>query len=339
MGKGNGGQGKGNGSNVFEAEYSFDIFSLKADGQTPTTFDDAVENFTGKFNDKQNSGAYEFDFAIPDDPVYTTDINTENSPLTFDLQAKEFKAGETITLLSGETAVDASSGQNLTAASDRIEFTLASDELANLGIDEFTLVINDEDLSISGLQTGGITIDTALATANGYSENDAVKYIIDNSLFDLVNDIRVSGGSIDDSCQIVSVEDGEVFASFTLNEGRPDIVESDPILNGDDVLCGGDDQFNQGETSTTINSYDAQDVLVSEGNVNTTTVNISEDSKGTYDLNYSQDSLGSTDSTTFDDLTMTPGDSVASASYEEQSITSASGDTTNQISGYSHSEI
>jgi hypothetical protein len=236
-------------------------------------------------------------------------------------------------LLSGETAVDASSGQNLTAASDRIEFTLSSDELANLGIDEFTLVINDEDASISGVQTGGITIDTALATANGYSENDAIKYIIDNSLFGLVNDIRVSGGSIDDSCQIVSVEDGEGVASFTLNEGRPDVVVGDPILNGDDVLCCGDDQFNQGET------YDAQDVFVSEGNVNTDAVNTSEGSQAIYDLSYGQDSLGSSNGDTYDDLTMNQGDSATSYSYQEQAITSISGETTNQSSAYSSAAV
>jgi hypothetical protein len=333
MGRGSGGKGNNRGGHIFEADYSFDIFSLRADRQTPTTFDDAVENFQGKFNDKQSCGKYEFDFAIPDAPVYVTDISTENTPLTFDLQAKELKAGETITLLSGETAVDASSGQNLTAASDRIEFTLSSDELANLGIDEFTLVINDEDASISGVQTGGITIDTALATANGYSENDAIKYIIDNSLFGLVNDIRVSGGSIDDSCQIVSVEDGEGVASFTLNEGRPDVVVGDPILNGDDVLCCGDDQFNQGET------YDAQDVFVSEGNVNTDAVNTSEGSQAIYDLSYGQDSLGSSNGDTYDDLTMNQGDSATSYSYQEQAITSISGETTNQSSAYSSAAV
>jgi hypothetical protein len=242
-------------------------------------------------------------------------------------------------LLSGETAVDACSGQNLTAAADRIEFTLASDELANLGIDEFTLVINDQDLSVSGLQTGGITIDTALATANGFSENEAIKYIIDNSLLGLVNDFRVSGGSIDDSSQIVSDENGEIVASFTLNEGRPDMVASDPILNGEDVLCCGDDQFHQGETCNTTTSYDAQNVSVSEGDVNTDTANTSEGSEAIYDLSYSQDSLGSGNGDTFDNLTANQGDSVASANYQEQSITSSSGDTTNQIDSYSHSGI
>jgi hypothetical protein len=37
MGRGSGGKGNNRGGHIFEADYSFDIFSLRADRQTPNS--------------------------------------------------------------------------------------------------------------------------------------------------------------------------------------------------------------------------------------------------------------------------------------------------------------
>jgi hypothetical protein len=258
MGRGSGGKGSGSRAHDFDVTYDFDIFSLQANGQTPTTFNGVVENFRGKFND---DGMSEFDFA---DPNVSPEIDTTNNPLTLNLQAKELKAGDPITLLSGNPAIDSLDPQQTlqVGITDRIEFTLFSNELANLGIDELTLFIADDDTNKPGLQAGGQTLDTPLATAKGSSENDAIKYIIDNNLLGLVDGIRVSGGSIDQSGRIVSNEDtDDLTISFTPNGGRPDNPSS--ILNGDDVLTGdnGDNTLLGGEGNNVLRGQEGNDVL------------------------------------------------------------------------------
>lgn len=247
MGRGSGGRGSGRRGDDFNATYDFDIFSLQADGQTPTTFSGAVENFKGTFDDSNEN---EFDFAQPN----VLDIDTTNTPLTLNLQAKEVKAGDPITLLSGDPAIDSLNPQQPlpAATTDGIELTFFSNELANLGIDEFTLIINDDD-----------TFDPSLATANGSSENDVIKYIIDNNLLSSVDDIRISGGSKDDPNQIVSSDSlGISGISFTPNEGRPD-NPTDPPLNGDDVLTGdnSDNTLQGGEGNNVLRGQDGNDVL------------------------------------------------------------------------------
>jgi Ca2+-binding RTX toxin-like protein len=268
---GSGGSSSGSRRNDFDAIYDFEIFSLQADAQTPTTFSGAAENFKGIFTD---NGSSEFDFANGNG---SPDIDTRNNPLTLNLQAKELKVGDPITLLSGNPALDSFNPQQTLPAPplDRIEFTLFSNELANLGIDEFTLIIEDDDPNTPGLQAGGKDLDASLATANGFSENDAIKYIIDNSLLSLVDGIRVTGGSILQPGQIVSNQSGLLGAptSFTPNGGRPDSPDPDPDpgtdspidspTDGDDVLTGdnGDNTLNGGEGNNVLRGLEGNDVL------------------------------------------------------------------------------
>jgi hypothetical protein len=260
MGQGSGGSGSGSRSTNFDINYSFDIYSLQADGQTPTTFERAVENFKGVINHNELKA---FDF---ESPGFEEEIDTRNNPLKLDLQAKELKAGDQITLLSGDPAINWFSREELTTSKDRIEFTLSSKELEDLGVDEFTLVIEDDDTKTPGLQAGGETIDTSLATANGSSENEAIEYIIDNELFSSTDFIRLSAGSIDQSGKIVSEEFGRTedeFADFTPNEGRPDQPDTDPVLDGDDVITGdnGDNTLDGGEGNNVLRGLDGNDVL------------------------------------------------------------------------------
>lgn len=260
---GSGGRVSGRRADSFDADYNFDIFSLKTD-LTPTTFSGAIENFKGTLNDTQDSNGFEFDFAKDG-----TDIDTTNSPLTLNLSAKELKAGDSITLLSGARAVDTSSSRTelQPTSRDRIEFTLYGNELASLGVDELTLVISDTDPNAAGIQAGGKTIDAALATANGSSQNDAIEYIIDNNLFSSVSSVRVSGGSIDGSGQIVSNESGTFLRSFTPNEGRPDVPGTGSGSDSDDVLTGdnGDNTLNGGEGNNVLRGQEGNDVLTTGG--------------------------------------------------------------------------
>jgi Ca2+-binding RTX toxin-like protein len=353
MGRGSGGRGGGRRSNSFDAVYNFDIYSLEADGRTPADFKGAVENFKGQLDD---TNANEFDFAVPNVGYEEYEIDTTQNPLTLDLQVNEFKAGEKITLLSGDPVVGTDPSTPSTATSDRLEFTLTSDELTHLGIDEFTLIIEDDDLATPGLQAGGKTIDTALATANGFSENDAIKYIIDDGLFSLIDTIRVSGGSIDRSGQIVSNE-SEVSGGiiFEPNEGRPDQPGTEnPGTNGDDVLTGdngdntlsgdggndtltggdgddflfggdGDDLLNGGNGDDILYGGAGHDVLVGDCGADIFKIDASGGTDVIRDFNYCQDLIGLSDGITFDDLIITQGNGAAIISYQDKAIASVSG--------------
>jgi hypothetical protein len=369
MGRGSGGRGGGRRRNEFDVDYDFEIYSLEADGRTPADFKGAVENFYGAFED---TGTSQFDFARSGiDP----DINIKKeNPLTLDLDVKEFKKDKEITLLSGKTVVGPAPS---TAISDRLEFTLTSDELTHLGIDELTLIIEDTNSVTPGYQliedadlvTPGIQptektidIDTALATANGFSENDAIKYIIDNGLFSLINKIRVSGGSIYKSEQIFSnesdvspdSEEGE-GSSFKPNGGRPD-----PGTNGDDVLTGdngdntlsgdggndtltggdgddllfggdGDDLLNGGNGDDILYGGAGHDVLVGDCGSDIFKIDASGGTDVIRDFNYGQDLIGLSDGITIDDLIITQGNGAAIISYQHQAIASISGGTPCQL--------
>jgi len=201
-GRGSGGRGSVSASSVvtdlpvdFDIRYEFDIYTLRGDGETPTTFSEAIENFK-LFVGRDFS---RFDF---------TDLEFQaDSPLN--LQARFITAGEPITL-DGQplTNVNSSGGcEYLVAKSDRIEYRFFNEELTAAGIDEFTIAIEDNNTEQPGFQVDGQTIDIALATASGgISESDAIDYIITEELFASVNLFRVSGGSIDDPSQIISVE-------------------------------------------------------------------------------------------------------------------------------------
>jgi hypothetical protein len=143
MGRGRGGRYSFGRSDSLDISLDFNLFSSDengnairstvANGITSYTFANAVENFQGRFRD--NSDAFKFDvinitdrFARSGDPI------TLESSLTTDLTARYL------------------SNQNT------LEFAFQSPELTEIGINEVTLVIPDQDKDLNGFQINGNTI-------------------------------------------------------------------------------------------------------------------------------------------------------------------------------------
>ena len=212
MGRGSGGRGSGSVSSDFSANYNFDIYTLQEDTQTPTTFNGAVENFRLSVTEFVEENVPQYDFTGVVGEGITLDIPN------LSLQARQLTAGDPSTINGQPFESD------LVANTDRIEYRFISDLLTSAGIDEFSLVIQDDDTGQPGFQVDGQTIDVNLATASGSSsESEAINYIIAEELLNSVDLFRISGGTIDNPDQIVPIEnntlnaDGDTseFAAFT----------------------------------------------------------------------------------------------------------------------------
>jgi Ca2+-binding RTX toxin-like protein len=261
MGRGGGGSSRGSGFNQFSLRYGFDLFTLRADEVTPTTFDDALENFNGSFSESNGGRPPTFDFFLDDynaDPsgFYSIDFGTQTADLAASINGTE------------------------------IQYQVSNSNLNDLGVTKLTLNIKDADGNLgNGFQvqernpvTGEIlgnskTIDQNKAIASGVSESEAIKYIVSEDLFSYVESASVSGKNVVEretppdgektyipGTNIITV--GAFITESNFTKTSTD-TNPDPILNGDDVLTGdnGDNTLNGGEGNNVLRGQEGNDVL------------------------------------------------------------------------------
>ncbi|MEM6611603.1 MAG: Ig-like domain-containing protein [Cyanobacteria bacterium P01_C01_bin.72] len=219
MGRGSGSRLSRGGSAEFDSSVSFDIFELRADGETPTTFDDAIENFTASFS--QNVVEEEFIFNFGGAETRLTDVSIP----VLDLEPRFIAAGQLVTLngnpvLESTNFNDFSNPPNfeeLTTDVDRIEYSFVSNdnELADAGLAEVTLFAEDTEPDTPGFQvlvfTGEqdpVTLQPIFdtITIDDNAAISSIEYIIENGIFDITNQVRVSAVNANDPSQIVSLE-------------------------------------------------------------------------------------------------------------------------------------
>lgn len=269
MGRGKGGRSSGSRTNNFDINYDFEIYTLQPDGQTPTSFEGAIENFNGRFRDTDSN-----EFALSDE--------IEVSGLTLGLTPRFLNENIQFTLFDGTPITASIDDGNIpftdgVATTDvaRIEYKIGN-ELSNENgdISEFVLFIEDEDEDISnGFQAGGIEIDVDRAT------ND-IDYIVTEDLFTLITSVRVSGQDINDPNIIVSTE----------NEARELMFETFPPVAVND------------SASTEINIAITIDVLANDNVGFIDSFDISSSQGGTVSLNDG----GTVDNPIDDQLEYTP---------------------------------
>ena len=212
------------GSRQFDSNISFNIFELPEVGQTPTTFENVVQDFEIGFI--QTEGREVFNFG-GNNPL-STSISGSGGDQALDLAASFVLEGTQIGFdgqaIPGVVFEDFAAeitSEPVEITSDRIEYRFAGNQLSSAGIQEFTLFIKDDDPNLSGFQvdpsidviTDGVNtgIDTGLATTS-------VEYIIENQLLGFIDGFRVVGQSFDGSSTNVFLEDpfegGEVDTTF-----------------------------------------------------------------------------------------------------------------------------
>jgi Ca2+-binding RTX toxin-like protein len=260
---GSGGRSRGSGSNQFSLKYEFDLFTLRADEVTPTTFSGALENFNGSFSESNGGRPPTFDFFLED---YNPDLISSYS-IDFGTQTADLKAS-----INGT----------------QIQYEVSNSKLTDLGVTKLTLNINDADGNLSnGFQvqerdpnTGQIlgdskTIDQNKATANGVTESEAIEYIVSEDLFGYVESASVSGKNVvegetspDGKKTYIPGSDitteGAFITQSTFTKTSTD-PNPDPSSNGDDVFTGdnGDNTLNGGEGNNVLRGQEGNDVLTS----------------------------------------------------------------------------
>ena len=140
------------------------------------TFSRAIENFTGRFSDDAdnfNFGVINITdrFASEDDPAPRL-----ASPITLDLTARYLPKDSVITLPDGESPDEFISDTQEVAGADRIEYILTSEDFNDLGINEFTLILEDSDSNIdNGFQVvvddEGLVISDSRPDLEGFQRN------------------------------------------------------------------------------------------------------------------------------------------------------------------------
>ncbi|MEL7078534.1 MAG: Ig-like domain-containing protein [Cyanobacteria bacterium J06582_2] len=217
--RGRGRRGARGSSAEFDSSVSFDIFELRADGETLTTFDDAIEDFTAAFS--QNVVEEEFIFNFGGAETRLTNVSIP----VVDLEPRFIAAGELVTLdgnpvLESTNFNDTGNPPNfeeLTTDVDRIEYRFVSngDELADAGLAEVTLFAEDTEPDTPGFQVSVFTGEQDpvtfqpifdIITIDDDAAISSVEYIIENDIFDFTNQVRVSATNANDSSQIVSLE-------------------------------------------------------------------------------------------------------------------------------------
>ena len=222
MGRGSGSRPSIGGSAEFDSAVRFEIFSLEADGQTPSDFNGAIENVEIFFSQNITEEDYTFNFGGENRRL------TRLSASELDLQTRFIQAGLPVTLNGDRVSVITNYGNRednpstpedenlavfvpLTAESDRIEFSFVSNnnDLANAGLAEVTLLIEDVQPDIPGFQAeiiDGSSTSTIIQIENPNDAISSIQNIIDNNLFSLTNRVRVSAINDDNPNQIVSLE-------------------------------------------------------------------------------------------------------------------------------------
>lgn len=168
----NGSSGSGGRWDEIELDYYFELFPTVEDSFERNIslgfFPNAVENFTGGFDDIDDNLS-EFDELLIVDSLVLENPDTaktpENVPLTLDLMTK---------LLSSE---------------DQIEYILTGTQLTELGITELALIID------------GFSDIPDIDPENAVN---SLEYIIEKQLLGFINTIRVSGPSSGDLGEIFS---------------------------------------------------------------------------------------------------------------------------------------
>jgi Ca2+-binding RTX toxin-like protein len=238
MGQGSGGRSSGSGSNGPSIRYDFEIFELKDDG-TPSTFDGAIENFSGAFSEG----------------------SVENA--------------RTITLSDQKADLSASRGtrSNFGPSNDTIEYGIESvdyvytDTAGNLrsGNVDLKLILFDGSAE-SGFQVNDTTIIggeaiTTTRTIDATLATSSIDYIISEGLFEYVDLIGITGqdGSLPPFNYPEIVVNGPLSTTF---EPKSNPIDS-PAVDGDDVLTGdnGDNTLNGGDGNNVLRGLDGNDIL------------------------------------------------------------------------------
>ena len=334
MGRGRGGRSSGSRSASFNVFYEFDLFTqddlgnsrIDIEGNSTNEigiFPGAIEGFTlgisetldfFLFNSSDPVNNPDNEIVIARTPLVEGEVDIEN-PIILNLTARFIANGQTISLPNGIEPVFPSTNPGLTIEdainnaetrttnNDRIEYTLTSDELSNLGIDELTLVVEDNSSQTSG--------EVNFENFNTIRAVNDIDYIISEGLLDNITSIRVSGSSSLASTTIISRE-GNTFPSDGDGDGSistpitPEAVDDSAtteastavtidILNNDNV--GLIDSFDATSTqggSIALNNNGTPDELTDDLLEYTPSV----DFLGTDNFQYTINNLGLTDTAT-----------------------------------------
>lgn len=320
----------GSRSAEFNVSYEFDIFrqdnseNLRVDvldtNNQIGVFPAAIENFQVTIN--ETNDFFLFDNLNGDNAVVIGSpsfVGAEADiidPVTLDLTARFIPAETVITdpdgvpLLNSNSVIpDEFSLDDLsfaTTTGDRIEYTLTSVELLNLGINGLTLVVEDGGeipplldtnldpiLDENGvpIRPNGIIIDFDNIDVEG-AVND-IDSIINQEIFGKVTEIRVSGPSLDDpTTRIFSSGIQTVNVEPSPEVGEPLLIEAEDLnlVNLDGVyhvetIGSGEDSF---EVISLRNSSNfGAEVVTGEARLNLGSDQGEVDISGNYDLTIS----------------------------------------------------
>ena len=253
MGRGSGGRIGGSRSASFNVGYNFNLFTqddsgnFRRDVEGDLTnkigiFPGAIENFELRLNE-----SVDFFLFDGDDAVNIGSNESDNVPavpsefsenLTLDLTARLIPVGQTISLPDGREPVFPSRDPSLTIEdsvnsatpnvtnASRIEYTLTSNELASVGIDEITLVLRDSSGTFNNANLGSLDLQRAV--------ND-IDYIIEQNLLGNIVDIRVSGPSRIDPLILISLEGNTADPSIGSGSDGSSFTPIAPNAVGDSV--------------------------------------------------------------------------------------------------------
>jgi Ca2+-binding RTX toxin-like protein len=233
MGQGGGGSSSGRGSSSYSLEYNFDIFTLKDNGEA-STFDGAIENFTGKFSRQ------------PEAPSLNLFVDNPANTINFPSQTTNLAVSSSQNSISYQIAPIAyqyvdGSGTTKSGSNAGIDLILIDESTQ----DGFQSKITDKD----GNSTI-IDVDT--------SQVGSIDYIVSEGLFSSVDFINVNG-------QDAAGNPTGATLSSSATEFTPinPTDNPDPILNGDDVLTGdnGDNTLDGGEGNNVLRGQEGNDVL------------------------------------------------------------------------------
>jgi Ca2+-binding RTX toxin-like protein len=340
MGRGSGGRSRGRGNNGPRIEYEFEIFAQKDDG-SPSTFDGAIENFTGIFDESSQE---------------------EDRTLTFPNQTTDLTASRGRIDLGGE------SRDTIDYKIDPIKYEYDASGSFRSGTVELKLSLFDDDDTLSGFQAivdkNGTPETITLDDDDISKATSSIDYIISEGLFSSVDVAEVTGtdGDLDELYGRVFLNEGVTYDSIS-STGFPSGGFSGggfsgggfsgggfPGTNGDDNLTGddgdnvfsgdggndsltgggGDDLLNGGNGDDILDGGAGQDVLVGDGGADIFVISTLEGDVIS-DFDSSQDLIGLSDGITFDDLTFTQDGGSTILSYQDQAIASISGATAGQF--------
>ena len=269
--------------------FEFNLFTLDAIGnlripepqEAPFTFTfpEAIENFGGRFSD--DGGNFDFEvinvtdrFASDGDPSPIL-----SSPLNLDLTARYLPQGSLITLPDGESPDEFISDTEEVVDADRIEYVLTSEDFKDLGINEYTLVLEDSDGDIeNGFQVvvddEGLVISDSRPDLEGFQRNflDENGQVVEQTI-DLSDDlIDIEGLEIididfqnDAISNIEHIVENDLLGLYvdTRVSGRSS-VDSNTAVSIEDALIDRPTTITPIDRPTTITPIDQQSILQSD---------------------------------------------------------------------------